>query len=118
MKNFSRLVRFAWPYRSRFGLSLACALAVAVLYGADLAAVYPLLKILFYNDNCQTWVAKEIVVQETEVRKVDARLAELDTAARLPAPAGPALRDHFTAVHRLWDDIGRELHHMESQVEN
>ena len=102
MKNFARLVRFAWPYRLRFGLSLVCALFVALLYGADIAAVYPLLKILFYNDNCQTWVAKEIVLQETEVRKVEARLAEL-TSSRSPdhsAGQEPALRDHFTAVHR------------------
>src|SRR6185369_10168481 len=77
MKNFARLVRFAWPYRLRFGLSLVCALLVALLYGADIAAVYPLLKILFYNDNCQTWVAKEITLQEIEVRKIDSRLAEL-----------------------------------------
>ena len=92
MKNFVRLVRFAWPYRVRFGLSLVCAVLVALLYGADIAAVYPLLKILFYNDNCQTWVAKEIVLQEVEVRKIDARLAEVDFTAELDEPAGPAAR--------------------------
>src|SRR4051812_29585791 len=74
MKNFARLVQFAWPYRVRFGLSLGCALLVALLYGADIAAVYPLLKILFYNENCQKWLAQEMVVQETEIRKLDARI--------------------------------------------
>ncbi len=44
MKNFFRLVRFAWPYRIRFGLSLGCALMVALLYGADIAAVYTTLE--------------------------------------------------------------------------
>src|SRR5437660_1210237 len=105
MKNFARLVRFAWPYRLRFGISLVCAVFVALLYGADIAAVYPLLKILFYNDNCQKWVAKEIVLQETEVRKINARIAELDLAAKLGAPAGQALKDHFTAVHQRWNDL-------------
>ena len=105
MKNFARLVRFAWPYRVRFGLSLGCAMLVALLYGADIAAVYPLLKILFYNENCQNWVAKEIVLQETEVRTIDARLAELDFTSRLGRPAGQALKDHFTAVHTRCDDL-------------
>ncbi|MCA1685580.1 MAG: ABC transporter ATP-binding protein, partial [Planctomycetia bacterium] len=111
-------MRFALPYRFRFGLSFVCALMVALLYGADIAAVYPLLKILFYNDNCQTWVAKEIVLQETEVRKVDARLAEIDFAAKLDEPAGQALKNHFTAVHKRWDDLSQEYHRLESQVEN
>ena len=62
MKNFARLVRFAWPYRVRFGLSLVCAVMVALLWSANISAVYPLLKILFYSENCQTWVAEKIVV--------------------------------------------------------
>ncbi len=77
MKNFVRLVRFAWPYRIRFGLSTLCALLVALLYAADIAAVYPLLKILFHAENCQTWIAKEILDKETDARKLDVRLAEV-----------------------------------------
>lgn len=99
MKNFARLVRFSWPYRVRFGLSIGCALFVALLYGADLAAVYPLLKILFYKDNCQVWIASEIVSQTTELRKIDARIGEIDFVSRLNPPLGPELRDHFSDVH-------------------
>jgi ABC-type multidrug transport system fused ATPase/permease subunit len=103
MKNFSRLVRFSWPYRLRFGLSLGCALLVALLYGADIAAVYPLLKILFYNENCQKWVAQQIVNGETEVRKLDARLAELEFLASVGGRPGPALSEHFRSVHAAWE---------------
>jgi ATP-binding cassette, subfamily B, bacterial MsbA len=77
MKNFARLVRFAWPYRLRFGLSTVCALFVALFYAADIAAVYPLLKILFHAENCQTWIAKEILDKEADIRKLDIRLAEV-----------------------------------------
>ena len=99
MKNFARLVRFSWPYRVRFAVSIGCALLVAMLYGADIAAVYPLLRILFYNDNSQTWIAKEILAQETEVRKINARGAEVDFVSRLNPPPGPELRAHFREVH-------------------
>src|SRR5208282_3030428 len=36
MKNFVRLVRFAWPHRTRFVLSIACAAMVALFYFAEL----------------------------------------------------------------------------------
>ena len=60
MKNFARLVRFALPYKVRFGLSIACAAMVALLFFAELGAVYPLLHILFDSQNPQKWVAEKI----------------------------------------------------------
>ena len=59
MKNFVRLVRFAWPYRVRFGLSLGCAVMVALFCFTELGAVLPLLKILFNSENCQTLDRRE-----------------------------------------------------------
>src|SRR5215212_4126682 len=92
MKNFVRLVWFAWPYRLRFGLSLICALMVALLWSANISAVYPLLKILFYeSENCQKWIAEKILAMETDVRAIDARLEEVDFIERLGNPKSPAL---------------------------
>ena len=69
MKNFVRLVRFAWPYRVRFGLSLGCAIMVALLYVANISAVLPLLKILFYeSENCQKWIGEKIVTMPSSQR--------------------------------------------------
>ena len=77
MKNFARLVRFAWPYRVRFVLSLVCAGMVAVMWGGNLGAVYPLLSILFRNQNCQYWIAERVDQTETEVQVYRARTEEL-----------------------------------------
>ena len=60
MKNFARLVRYAWPYRGRFALSLGCAVMVALLWFTELGAVFPLLKILLGGENVQGWVADQI----------------------------------------------------------
>src|SRR5439155_5390342 len=79
MKNFARLVRFAWPYRVRFGLSLGCAAMVALLWFTELGAVYPLLQILFNSQNCQRWVAEKIDAIATEIEALQAQLDELDT---------------------------------------
>ncbi|MDX2036466.1 MAG: hypothetical protein SFX72_07430 [Isosphaeraceae bacterium] len=77
MKNFARLLRFAWPYRVRFGLSIVCAMLVALFWGANLGAVYPLLQILFRSENSQHWIAEKVESSTTEVACHEARLEEL-----------------------------------------
>jgi len=97
MKNFFRLVGFAWPYRVRFWASLGCALLVAALWGANISAVYPLLQILFYSQNLQKWMAEKIDTSDAEIVAFDARLNELDFAAEHPFNS-PDLRTHAQAV--------------------
>ncbi len=99
MNNFARLVRFAWPYRVRFVLSFGCAIVVALLFGANISAVLPLLKILFYDENCQVWLAKEIVHEQTHLAATRARFEELDAIERINNPAGAALKRHFETIH-------------------
>ena len=77
MKNFARLVRFAWPYRVRFGLSIACAAMVALLFFAELGAVYPLLQILFNSENPQKWVAEKIESFRDDIAALEARQVEV-----------------------------------------
>ena len=67
MKNFVRLVQFAWRYKVRFGLSVACAAMVALLFFTEIGAVYPLLHILFDSQNPQRWISEKIVGLETEI---------------------------------------------------
>ncbi len=86
MKNFARLVRYAWPYRVRFGLSLACAGMVAVFWGGNIGAVYPLLQILIRSENCQHWVDEKIEATRAESEALRARLDELDVLTRLDVP--------------------------------
>ena len=77
MKNFVRLLRFAWPYRVRFALSLACAMMVALFYGGNIGAVYPLLQILIRSENCQSWVRDQISLTQTDSDALSARIEEL-----------------------------------------
>ena len=78
MKNFARLARFAWPYRVRFALSLGCAVMVAMLWFTNLASVYPLLKILFYSQNCKIWCAEQIAQYDASIEVKQARLDAMD----------------------------------------
>src|SRR5438270_10739556 len=76
MKNFARLVRFAWPSKVRFGLSIGCAAMVALLFFAELGAVYPLLHILFDSRDPQRWIAKKIDSLRDDLVVLEARQAE------------------------------------------
>ncbi|MBX6313221.1 MAG: ABC transporter ATP-binding protein [Isosphaeraceae bacterium] len=109
MKNFARLARFAWPYRVRFGLSLGCAVMVALLYFTDIMAVYPLLQILFKSQNAQKWIAEQIEVIETQIRSL---ALQRDEVRRIEAHTArddlrnPDLLRHFIAIR---EDHERKL---------
>lgn len=77
MKNFFRLLKFSWPYRSRFFLSLVCAGMVALMWGANISAVFPLLKILFYSQNAQVWVSDQIRESDFQTQVLQTRLDEI-----------------------------------------
>ncbi len=98
MTNLARLLRFAWPYRVRFGLSLACAALVAVMWGGNLGAVYPLLKILFANQNCQQWIAEQVETTKTEVEVIQGRLSELNLLERAGGASDPAVTTHVAEL--------------------
>ena len=95
MTNFGRLLRFAWPYRVRFVLSLACAGLVAVMWGGNFGAVYPLLQILFRSQNCQHWIAERVESTTTDVLVNSGRLEEITFLESLGGPTDAALPPHF-----------------------
>jgi subfamily B ATP-binding cassette protein MsbA len=102
MKNFVRLVQFAWRYKFRFGLSVCCAVMVALLFFTELGAVYPLLHILFGNENPQRWMAQKIVGVESDIlilhaREVEARHVLIE--AQNGMPRLDLLRERFQRVH-------------------
>lgn len=109
MKNFLRLVRFAWPYRVRFGLSLGCAVMVAVLGFASISAVYPLLQILFYKQNCQQWIKDEVAATEAGLAATQARLDELDEVERFTTFGPEAMARGLLARYRRMSDEADRL---------
>ena len=98
MKNFVRLVKTAWPYRYRFGISIACALMVALLSFMELGAVLPVLKILINNDNPQRWISTKIDSIAEALDQLAARREELGRVERAFAVGGAVatpLADRF-----------------------
>ena len=112
MKNFVRLVKSAWPYRYRFGVSVACALMVALLSVMELGAVLPVLKILINNDNPQRWISTKIDSIDEAIEHLDARREELGRVERaFAAGEGVAnpFNDRFTELETLKAQLRDDL---------
>ncbi len=84
MKSFSRVLRLAFHYKFTFAGSAICALAVAVLWGANIGAVYPFVEVVFKGQSLQEWIDEEIdgsqrtVVETTErVEQLERQLADI-----------------------------------------
>jgi ABC-type multidrug transport system fused ATPase/permease subunit len=116
MKNFARLVRFAWPYRGRFVLSLGCAVMVALLWFTELGAVFPLLKILLGGENVQGWVSDQIEMNAIEAEALAARLGELEVVRRHGAAGVPGAHvdrikdDYQQAWNAYFEEVPEEFH--------
>ncbi|MFT3879476.1 MAG: ABC transporter ATP-binding protein [Gemmatales bacterium] len=67
MHNFFRALQFAWPHRWKFFASLACAVMVALLWGANFTAIYPFLKILTEKKTPQQWINEQITQYDTQL---------------------------------------------------
>ena len=112
MKNFVRLVRFTWPRRYRFALSVGCAAMVALLYFTELGAVLPLLKILFNNENPQRWISSKIDSIEENIVVLNAQADEvrmIKAAAELGARQSSELAEHYRELDQEASAVGDRL---------
>jgi len=112
MKNFVRLVRFAWPHRYRFGLSIGCAAMVALFYFTELGAVLPLLNILFKSENPQRWISTKIDTIGQKITLLDAQAEEAEkirAAADVGDRQAADLSRHFQTLKDQSNELKEKL---------
>ncbi len=74
--NFGRVVRMAIRYKFTFAAAVFSALMVAVLWGANIGAVYPVVEVVFKNKSMQQWIGEKIAENQTAIA---ARTTELES---------------------------------------
>ncbi len=72
MKNFIRVLQFAWPYRGRIIASFGCAFLAAILWGLNFTSIYPFLKTLQSDQAPSQWVESWIQDIDDELQKAEA----------------------------------------------
>ena len=78
MQQFTRLLPYLWQHRWKVYLSMAFAVAVALLWAASLSLTFLVVKVLLQDQSLQQYVADEIKTCVTEIGKRERELDELD----------------------------------------
>ncbi len=98
MNNFARTLKLCLRYRRTVAASVFSSLIVAVLWGGNIGAVYPIVEVCLQGQSLEHWVHDQIAESQ---RKIGEFRQELETrAARLPGVAA----DEQVALER---EIGR-----------
>ncbi len=108
MKNFGRALRFALNYRLTLAGALLSAVAVAVFWGGNIGALYPIVEVAFRGRSLQEWVDQEIGRAESQSAEILAKIEaheeapdglSAEMAARTPREI-EALRVRWQAEQR------------------
>ena len=77
MRNLKRALRMALRYRWSFIGSIVCSCFVAVLWGANLGAVYPFIEVVLHNKSLHQWADERIELSQGEIAKLEAEIGAL-----------------------------------------
>lgn len=93
MRNFGRALRDAFRYWPSILAATFCSLAVAMLWGANIGACYPILELTLKGQSISDWLRNEQVSAEKRLQEVEDKLSAL--------PAPKAGEDHAIAGQRV-----------------
>ncbi|MCC9599168.1 ABC transporter ATP-binding protein/permease [Stieleria sp. JC731] len=100
MKPFLRIAKGMGRYPMALAASILCSLAVAMLWGGNIGAVYPVLEVCLNGKSVQQWITDDIAEAEEDIEKYQAELKAL------PAPGDAAATEEIeTQRQHLKDDI-------------
>jgi len=80
MNSFLRALRLTLRYRLSLVGVLLSAIMVAVLWGGNISAVYPVLKVCIHGESLQTWVDEEIANAERAAAELRQGIAALEAS--------------------------------------
>ncbi|WP_145094277.1 ABC transporter ATP-binding protein [Anatilimnocola aggregata] len=86
MKNFLRVLHLTLRRRMVFALTMFCSLVVALLWGANLGLVKPIVDITFSGQSPHSWADAQVLEAAEEVAKLEKKVAD----AQVELPQLPA----------------------------
>ena len=95
MNNFGRILRLSLQHRMTVFMSMFCSLAVAILWGGNITAIYPVVDVIMVGKSVPQWLDEMAAEKRQEI-------AELQVAMALAE--AQAAEDH--------DDKGRSQRHL------
>jgi ATP-binding cassette subfamily B protein/subfamily B ATP-binding cassette protein MsbA len=77
MKSFARALREAWRHWLALALALACSVGVAGLWGANIAAIFPIIETTLHGKSIQQWNRDRLQASQEKLVKNEAQIAVL-----------------------------------------
>ena len=71
MKNFLRALRMAGQYWPALGCAMLCSICVATLWGANIAALFPILEVTLQGKSLQTWNVQRMEQAKVTVQNIN-----------------------------------------------
>ena len=97
MSNLLRALRMSLKYRTSIGLSVLCSLTVALLWGANIGALYPFIEVVFEGESMHYWVDNRIDKAEQAIAENQQLIDDLQTAKAEQSPDEQAQTDYRIA---------------------
>ena len=79
MRNFGRALRLALKNRLTLGASVICSIMVALLWGANIGSLYPVVESVFRGDSMHQWVDKQIGRADEQAVTIREEIQQLET---------------------------------------
>src|SRR5262245_20530011 len=77
MRNFGRALKEAWRHWPTLAIALVCSLGVAALWGANIAALFPIIETTLHGESLQSWNKKRLEKAEANLKAHEAEIADL-----------------------------------------
>jgi subfamily B ATP-binding cassette protein MsbA len=90
MKYFAKALKQAWRHWPALVLGLLCSIAVAALWGANIAAIFPIIETTLHGDSIQSWNQKRLDAAQKSLITHQAQVTQLES--KIVAAADPAAK--------------------------
>ncbi|HEX3601984.1 MAG TPA: ABC transporter transmembrane domain-containing protein, partial [Lacipirellulaceae bacterium] len=77
MKNFARALQQAWRHWPALTIALLCSVGVAALWGANIAALFPIIETTLHGESLQQWNQKRMDSAQTNLTTHEAEIEKL-----------------------------------------
>lgn len=104
MKYFARALRQAWRHWWALSLALLCSLGVAALWGANIAAIFPIIETTLHGESLQEWNQKRLETAQKSLTEHQTQIDDLERR-RTSATDAAVKRDLTFQIDMLYTQI-------------
>ncbi len=77
MKYFARALQEAWHHWPALLLAILCSLGVAALWGANIAAIFPIIETTLHGESLQSWNQKRLAAAQQSLKNHEEQIRTL-----------------------------------------